>query len=389
MLKRIISLIFLNVLVVALTVPYACGQLDYALKRNKAFQNTEPYEVKKYDFTGHNKKKHAKNIILFISDGMGISQFHSGLVANRNSLYVENLRYIGFTKTQSADDFITDSAASGTAIACGKKTYNGAIGVDADTNAVTNIVELAEKQGLSTGLISTSSITHATPASFIAHNPTRKDDEGIAADFLKVDIDLFIGGGMKYFENRRDDRNLLKELEEKGYDVYDEIDKIKVEQGKNIACLADKGHMPAMPDRGDYLPQAVDIALKRLSQNEKGFFLMVEGSQIDWGGHQNNTEYIVREMLDLDKALGLALDFAHESGETLVLFTADHETGGMALAGGDPEKGIIEGEFTSKHHSGVMVPVFSAGPGCENYIGIYENTDLFFKMLETLEISTL
>jgi len=348
----------------------------------KTYVGGDAYKVKTY--THKFKSEKPKNIILMIGDGMGVSEVFAGLTANHGKLFLDNFKHVGFSKTQSSDDFITDSAAGGTAISCGVKTYNGAIGVDADTLAVKTILEEAEEKGLSTGLVSTSAITHATPASFIAHQPFRGMYEAIAADFLNTDIDVIIGGGVAHFTQRADKRNLLKELQDKGYEVELEMDKIsKVKDGKLVGLTAGV-HNGRVAERGDMLPVATKTALNILDNNDKGFFLMVEGSQIDWGGHANSTIYIVEEMLDFDQSIGKALDFAAKDGETLIVITADHETGGLAVTGGDMNTGLVKGAYTSKDHTGVMVPVFAYGPGAEEFTGIMENTDLHAKMKELL-----
>ncbi|QIA09527.1 alkaline phosphatase [Draconibacterium halophilum] len=349
---------------------------------DKIYQAGEPYEVKMYP---HNfKTDKPKNIIFLIGDGMGVSQVFSGITANQGHLFIENCRHIGFSKTQSSDDYITDSAAGGTALACGVKTYNGAIGVNADTVKVKSILEEAEDKGLATGLVSTSSITHATPASFIAHQSSRNMYEAIAADFLNTDIDVFIGGGNDHFTKRKDGRNLANELKEKGYTVETDINKIaKVKSGK-LAGLTAGVHNGRMEERGEMLPVATSAALNILDKNDKGFFLMIEGSQIDWGGHASSTVYIVEDMLDFDQTVGKALEFAANDGETLVLVTADHETGGMALTGGNISTGTVKADYATTGHTAVMVPVFAYGPGAEEFMGIMENTDIHDKMKKLL-----
>lgn len=346
------------------------------------YQGGEAYEVK--SFTQTFKSDTPKNVILFIGDGMGVAQVFAGLTANKGSLFLENCRYIGFSKTSAANRYVTDSAAGGTAISTGKKTYNGAIGVDADKNPIKTILEEASEKGLATGLVSTSSITHATPASFIAHQPSRSMEEAIATDFLKTDIDVFIGGGYDFFTKREDGRNLLDELTRKGYTVERELSKIENYKGKKLAGLtASKGN-PRVSERGNMLPVSTQTAINVLKQNKKGFFLMVEGSFIDSGGHGNNTVQVVEEVLDFDQAVGKALEFAAENGETLVIVTADHETGGMTVNDGSFETGMVKGAYTSTGHTGVMVPVFSYGPGASEFIGIMENTDIHAKMRKLL-----
>lgn len=350
--------------------------------KEKTYLGGETYKVK--SFTQDFKSKKPKNIIFLIGDGMGVSHVFSGLTANKGRLFLENCMYIGFSKTQSADNYITDSAAGGTALSTGTRTYNGAVGIDVNKKPLKTILEEAEENGLATGLVSTSTITHATPASFIAHQAQRDMYEEIAADFLKTDIDVFIGGGKAHFTQRKDGRNLIEELKEKGYQYEEELSKIKkVKNGKLAALVAD-GDAGRLADRGEMLPVATKTAINILSNNKKGFFLMVEGSQIDWGGHAGSTIYIVEDMLDFDQTIGKALEFAAKDGETLVVITADHETGGMAITGGSIEEGIVKGEYPTTGHTAVMVPIFAYGPGANEFIGIMNNTDVHAKMKKLL-----
>ena len=348
----------------------------------KIYEAKDFYPVKSY--AQNFKTEKPKNIILLIGDGMGVSQVFAGLTANKGHLFLENFKHIGFSKTQSANGYITDSAAGGTALATGHKTNNGAIGVDADGKPVKSILEEAEAKGLATGLVSSSAITHATPASFISHQAGRSMYEEIAADFLKTDIEVFIGGGIDHFSKRKDGRNLMEELKTKGYQVETDIKEIsKVKKGK-LAGLTTPVHNGRIAERGDMLPVATKTALNILDNSDKGFFLMVEGSMIDWGGHASSTRYIVEEMLDFDKVIGEALEFAEKDGETLIIVTADHETGGMAITGGNMQKGVVIGSYPTTDHTAIMVPIFSYGPGAQEFTGIIENTDVFVKMKKLL-----
>ena len=330
----------------------------------------------------------AKNVILLIGDGMGISQITAGNYSNGNTLNLEQFRHIGLHKTHSFSDLITDSAAGGTAFSIGKKTYNGAIGVDPDTVAHETILEQAEARGLATGLVATSTITHATPAAFIAHQPSRKMEQEIAADFLKTEIDLFIGGGLKNFIDRKDGRNLLEELESRNYLISDStrqsLDQITPDPAKNFGYLTAWGSPQKFSEGRNYLETASEMAIRFLDQrSEAGFFLMIEGSQIDWGGHDNDPKYIVDEMLEFDRVIKLAYEFAEQDGETLVIVTADHETGGLSVNYGSTMDTLVCG-FTSGGHTAAFIPVFAFGPGSENFTGIYENTAIYDKMLEAL-----
>ncbi len=338
------------------------------------------YEVKHY--VEKNKSKTPKNIIFLIGDGTGISQISAALTANQGQLFLENFKHVGFSRTQSADNYVTDSAAGGTALACGQRTYNGAIGVDVNKKPMQSILEVADAHGKSTALVSTSCITHATPASFIAHQPDRNMYEEIASDFMNTDIDVFIGGGYDHFAKRKDGKDLTAELKAKGYQVLTDMNDIKQVKSGKLAGLVAPVHTAAMPERKDMLPVATETALNIISQDKKGFFIMIEGSQIDWGGHANNTNEICREVLDFDQAVGKALAFAANNGETLVIVTADHETGGMALTGGDMKVGKVEAEYVTHHHSATMVPVFAFGPGAEQFTGIMKNEDIGKKLKE-------
>lgn len=348
----------------------------------KIYKGGASYAVKTYSQTFKSKKP--KNVIMMIGDGMGVAQVYAGMTANRGHLYLENFKQIGFSRTHSSNNYITDSAAGGTALSSGYKTYNGAIGVNPDTIPGKTVLEMSEAKGLATGLVSTSAITHATPASYIAHQGARGSYEDIAADFLKTDIDVFIGGGYKHFAQRADKRDLTKDLEAKGYKVLRNPEEIyQVKSGKLAGLTADEHNNP-YPKRTMSLPNSTETALNILSQNKKGFFIMIEGSQIDFGGHANNTIYIVNEMLDFDRAIGKALDFAAKDGETLIIVTADHETGGLALTGGDMKTGMVKGSYSTSDHTAIMVPVFAYGPGAELFSGIQENTDIPKKIISLL-----
>jgi alkaline phosphatase len=328
------------------------------------------------------EKQNVKNIILFIGDGMGVPHIYAGMTAQHGKLSLERCTYVGLQKTYSLNSLITDSGAGGTAIACGIKTLNGSIGVNMKGLAVKSILEYAEKNGLSTGLVATSAITHATPASFIAHQVSREDYEKIAMDFLKTPIDIFIGGGRDHFSLRADSLNLLDSLKNRGYSVLGSINEIN-NQADKIACFTAAIHNPSeLEGRGNMFPDAVAASISFLDSKKTGFFMMAEGSQIDWAAHDNNTEGVVAEVLDLDRAINIALDFAQKDGKTLVIITADHETGGMAVTGGSISDGKVTAAFVTEDHSAEMVPVFAYGPKAELFTGVYENRDIFNKMME-------
>lgn len=343
---------------------------------------TEPQVIEK-DIVKVDGK--AKNVIFMIGDGMGISQISSGLYSNNNELNLERMNTIGLHKCYSYDDLITDSAAGATAFACGVKTYNGAIGVGPDTIPRQTILEEAELKGLKTGMIATSTIDHATPASFAAHNKYRKNYEEIVLDYLESGCEILIGGGQKNFDRREmDERNLTEEFTKKGYTVVSHVDKTineidMTDVEKLLYYTADSSPLPVSQGR-DYLRPASELSINHLdTDNDEGFFLLIEGSQIDWGGHANDANMIITEMLDFDKTIGAVLDFAEKDGNTLVVITADHETGGFAIQKGS-KLNDLKTEFTSDYHTADIIPVFAFGPGAEFFDGIYENTELYHKI---------
>jgi alkaline phosphatase len=323
-----------------------------------------------------------KNVILMIGDGMGLPDISAALTVCGYPLNIERCEAIGLQKTSSSNNYITDSAAAGTALATGNKTNNGTIGMDAQGNSVKSILKIAEENGLATGIVCVSSVTDATPASFIAHQPNRGLMENIAADFLKTDIDVFIGGGINYFAKRKDKLNLFDSLRFRGYEVDTTMEMILKSTSLKIAGLTAPGNNPyRLKSRGNMLPDASAKAIEILNQHHKGFFLMIEGSEIDGAGHANAADTLIDETIDFDKAIGIALDFAKNDGHTLVVVTADHETGGVTITGGDKQAHNVKLSFSTKGHTAVMVPVYVYGPGAEKFIGIYENTDIFQKII--------
>ncbi|HOY21232.1 MAG TPA: alkaline phosphatase [Haliscomenobacter sp.] len=327
-----------------------------------------------------------KNIILMIGDGMGLSQISAAMYSNNNRLNIEQMPVLGFHKSYSYDDLVTDSAAGATAFACGIKTFNGAIGVDKDTLGVKTILEEAEENGLATGLIATSTIVHATPAAFIAHVVSREQYEEIASDMIKTQVDLLIGGGKKYFDRRENDsRNLYEEYQQKDYKVSDysqeDMHDMRWDATSNLLYLTADKHPLNVGAGRDYLPYATRRSLEFLEKRskDKGFFIMIEGSQIDWACHANDGKLAIKEALDFDRAIGEALNFARSRGNTLVIVTADHECGGMALNPGS-KMNKIEPAFTTINHTASMIPVFAYGPMAKQFAGIFENTSIHKKM---------
>lgn len=344
-------------------------------------------------FTTEKEVNVPENVILLIADGTGLSQISAAFFFKDTLPNYARFKHIGLIKTSSSRQKITDSAAGATAFASGVKTYNGAIGVADDSTTVENLVEIVSTRNIKSGLIATSSITHATPASFYAHTLSRGLAEDIALDMVKSEVDFFAGGGKQFFNKRGDGRNLLNELKERNFQIdtttLGDFSKIRSSE-KAAYLLAENAMPPVSKGRGDFLANATTLAIQFLSKGAANFFMMVEGSQVDWGGHDNDAAYLVSELIDFDDAIGAALDYAEQDGNTLVIVTSDHETGGFTLA--SKEKTLENGTsysdyneldmtFSTDGHSATLIPVFAYGPGAEEFAGIYENTEIFDKIL--------
>lgn len=331
-----------------------------------------------------------KNIILLIGDGMGIGQISMAVYNQPDNNPFKKFKTVGFSITASASALITDSGAGATAFALGEKSYNHAIGVDANKVAQKNVFEMAQEKGYSTGVIATSSLTDATPASFVAHVPERKEEFTIAEQFSNAKIDIAFGGGLCFFADsanggeRSKNDNLLTKLQGNGYKVYTDYDAL-AEAGinsKTYAILDYKG-LKKGPERKYTLGDLTEKALSYLSSDEDGFILMIEGSQIDWGSHANDNSYAMGELTDFMTAINKALEFAEKDGETLVIVTADHETGGAAVNEG--ARGSVKLGFLVKSHTANMVGIFAKGP-CESLFGgVMENNQIGLNLRSLLK----
>ena len=359
-------------------------------------------------FHGDNYE-HPKSIILFIGDGMGPEQRRAAQwysVGMSGTLKMDELDYSGAAITASANSTITDSAAAATAISTGIKTNNGVVGMDPSLNSLVTILEIAKSKGMSTGLVTTTQISHATPAAFASHVESRIMMTEIARQLLLTKVDVLLGGGEDEFlpasevgqypevGERTDNRNLITEAIADGYIyVSNEADLSVIDVNnvdKLIGLFADEGMVrPFSPT----LLSMTDIAIKILKKNPKGFFLMVEGGQIDWAGHANDALNNMQDTLGFDEAVAIGADYLSENKNTLVIVTADHETGGMSVSlaatGASDEDGpFYMPDMTSffinwstNVHTSVNVPVTASGPLADALIGTYENTSIYDVML--------
>lgn len=359
----------------------------YLHKDKLNYSNPVAYPVYTPGYKSDALPRPVKNMILLIGDGMGLAQLHAATIANHGNLNIGKIRNIGFSQTGSANSGNTDSAAGGSAFAMGEKTNNRYIGMGADNRKRTNLVDTLADYGIRSGIISVGDITDATPAVFYAHQPDRSMSQEIACDLLSSKAEILIGSNQKSFFKNRDTR-LMEKLSANGFKVGTSLAGfLKETQGRQLVLLADTATRPVKNGRGDVLRQALSHTIKLLSANQPGFFIMAEGAQIDYGGHANDLPYVITELHDFDKAVEVALRFADRDGETLVIVTADHETGGLTLLDASAEKGMISGEFSTNDHTNIMVPVFAYGPGSDEFKGTYQNSEIFHKILKAMKLS--
>ncbi len=340
------------------------------------------------DIQAVNFSARPKNIILLIGDGMALSQVTAGVYWKGVGKSVfEQFKFVGFHKSYSSNNLVTDSAAGATAFACGQKTTNGAIGeVPPDNVPCTTILEDLDHRGYATGMVVACTATHATPACFIAHSELRAFTEDIAYGYLNTPLDCFVGGGEALFTQRPDKRNLEDSLRQRGYVIKrgTDLKHLPLDGSAPFMLFTAEREPPTASAGRRYLAPATRTVCEYLQKRSKeGFFLMVEGSQIDWACHANDRNWLQAEMLDFDATVRQALEFAASNGETLVLVTGDHECGGLALTKTSNRK-QFQPVFAARLHSAALVPVFAYGPGAATFSGIYENTAIYDKMRAAL-----
>ncbi|SFI27908.1 alkaline phosphatase [Paenibacillus sp. UNC496MF] len=379
--------------------------------------------------------KQAKNVILFVGDGMGTAQrdaIRLATVGEKGQLAMDAMPYVGLIHTGSTVP-VTDSAASATAYASGVKTYNGAIGMDANKKSVKTIFEYAKGLGKSTGLVTTSQITDATPAAFASHVEDRAKQSDIALQYLtKTKVDVLLGGGEDFWfpagqagafkdepaedpseKSKGTQGNLVDKAKSLGYAyVKTKADMQKAKGGKLLGLFANEEMFQQRPEgEGDLynpivpLPDMTKKALDTLSANKKGFFLMVEEEATDEMAHNNNAKLTIKAGQELDKSVQIAKNFAKSHPDTLVLVLADHETGGFSIEEVDAndESGDAiskeDGPFqiakskknfvvdwTTSGHTAVDVPVTVMGTGAELFSGVYENTGIFTRLAQAMGV---
>lgn len=291
---------------------------------------------------GKHGKGTVKNVILMIPDGYSASYATNYRWYAGEEETALDKQLTGMMRTYSANSKVTDSAAAGTAMATGVKTNNGTISMDPDGNELTSVLERASQNGKATGLVATSTITHATPAVFASHVASRASEAEIARQYMDaLEVDVLLGGGQKYFTAEANGglqkEDLIKRAKEAGYSYATNRDELRVaKSAKLLGLFADDAMAPEL-DRDQTnepsLAEMTDAALTSLKQDQDGFFLMVEGSQIDWAGHAHDAAWAMKDSEAFHEAFKAALQFAMKDKQTLVVVAGDHDTGGMSVGG--------------------------------------------------------
>ncbi len=358
-------------------------------------------------------KNKPKNIILLISDGMSLTQVSTYRLLKggpNERIAVDKFPVSGIVLTHSENAIVTDSASSATAFSTGRKTNNGALGLDEDNKILENFTEIIDRYGYVSSLISTSEITHATPAAYASHVDLRWKTDEISLQMMESNVMTILGGGRHFFlpedlgGKRSDGLNLLEKMESSRMVMTEkkELDSFDHSYlGKVVGLFADEAlRDKEKPENHVFEPSSSEMLNFAINRSEKfnengckGFFIMLEGSQVDWAGHANDLNYLKREMQDFDEAVELALDYATQNPDTLVIATADHETGGLLIESSSPtDYTAPEVKFSFNtgigygSHTGVPVPVYAYGPGSENFTGTLDNTDIFYAMLEAVKM---
>lgn len=323
--------------------------------------------------------KPVKNVILLIGDGMGLNQVVATDRVN-GGLTMFMMKHFGISQTSSNDAFTTDSAAGGSALATGVATNNRHISANADGTPNPSLTDHFIGLGKSVGVVSLGNAVDATPATYYAHNTERDSSDAITRDLLKSPITLLAGSGIREFTHRKDGIDMIKALNDKGFRFVRNINEINAQPGK-VVCIDDEMDKAANVDNLDYLARTTNESIKKLqSVKNDGFFLMVEGAKIDYAGHSQYFPGCILETLSFDKAIAEALKFADSNGETLVIVTADHETGGLTLIDGDNHTGHVVGYYLTNDHTPVTVPVFAYGPQSQHFMGKQLNTEICNKI---------
>ena len=341
-------------------------------------QSTKALEIASFDAAAK-----PKNIILIIGDGTGLNQITLSRIATGGAdhrLAIDQMPFFGNSLTHSYNNIYTDSAASATSWATGVKTKNKFLSITPDGKAIPTIPEILSNKGYISGLVATSSITHATPAAFYAHIDSRYKEKEIASQLLESPIQLSLGGGLEFFDIAKAQESNLLITDMKELDGDDFL------KAKKVLGLFDEDGINRSSNKPTQLQMtksALDfLSLKASSNSCNGFFLMSEGSQIDWASHDNDAATMVVEFKDFDQTIAMAMDFVTSNKETLLLVTADHETGGLQIL--SQKDDMVKVQWGTGSHTSIPVGVYAYGPGAHEFTGLMDNTDIHYMILDAI-----
>ena len=360
-------------------------RLDRTTRDFRGFQNdklqlSEGIDTYRPTHRNDGGKGRIRNVIFLIGDGMGLSQITAAAYANCG-LTLMNFNYIGLQRNNAHGAFTTDSAAGGSALATGERHANRHISMTEEGEAVPSLSDWFRGKGLPVGVVTLGNAVDATPTAFYGHSVERDNADELTRCLLDTPVDLLCGSGIRQFTERGDGIDLIGELS-KNYRFVRSIDEINAAEGR-VVCIDERMDEAAEESNLGLLAEATRAAIDKLQERgDKGFFLMVEGAKIDYAGHSRCLPGSVIEMLSFDLAVAEALKFADENGQTLVVVTADHETGGLVLLDGDEQSGRIMGVYTTDDHTPAMLPVFAYGPGADRFCGTYLNTEIARRIRE-------
>lgn len=360
-------------------------RLDRTTRDFRGFQNdklqlSEGIDTYRPTHRNDGGKGRIRNVIFLIGDGMGLSQITAAAYANCG-LTLMNFNYIGLQRNNALGAFTTDSAAGGSALATGERHANRHISMTEQGEAVPSLSDWFRGKGLPVGVVTLGNAVDATPTAFYGHSVERDNADELTRCLLDMPVDLLCGSGIRQFTERGDGIDLIGELS-KSYRFVRSIDEINAAEGR-VVCIDERMDEAAEESNLGLLAEATRAAIDKLQERgDKGFFLMVEGAKIDYAGHSCCLPGSVIEMLSFDLAVAEALKFADENGQTLVVVTADHETGGLVLLDGDEQSGRIMGVYTTDDHTPAMLPVFAYGPGADRFCGTYLNTEIARRIRE-------
>ena len=358
----------------ALAVAVSCKQKEEE-KTLQYYATPNPYEI--VDVVMPPAENEVRNVILMIGDGMGLEQVSCAWVLNHGKLNLDRFPSIGLSRTWCTNELITDSGAGGTALAAGVKTAYSHVGTAADSTDLASVLVKAQELGKKTGVVVTCHFADATPCDFCCHNEYRYNQDDLIADYVTCGVDYLSGGGLDWFTvNRKDNRDITREMAAAGYTVALTEEELMAADLPVIGILA-PDNLPVAMERGDLYRRTVARGLDILSREsgDKGFVMMLEGSCIDDWLHGNDIEKAMEELLDFDRTIGDVLAWAAADGHTLVVVTADHNTGCLTLQDGNLEEGSIGVAFGSESHNGIAVPVYAWGPGSDKFTGIRDNAE--------------